>query len=250
MHAPKMRPPAAFRLPAMLLPGGDASADTRAAEQAALRQPHTISLATGQPSEVVLQTDGTYGLRDACTSRTAAAAAAVTGGRASGQTEHASASAAAQAALDRACASTRAWVRDCEARLPRAVAEQARGRRLGDARDEASCDADGNVTVHDAVPPHLLREAAELAALVGVDAVAAWLAAGELDEARVRRWLAQKRRLPSIQPLVAPYACACAACASGRAMGVHARQVLPVAHVAVLGAHLSASRGARAASTE
>jgi hypothetical protein len=62
-----------------------------------------------------------------------------------------------------------------------------------------------------------LREAAELAALVGVDAVAASLAAGELDEARVRRWLAQKRRLPGIQPLVAPYACACTACAGARA---------------------------------
>jgi hypothetical protein len=233
----------------MLLPGGDASADARAAEQAALRQAHTISLATGQPSEVVVQADGTYRLR-AASQAAAAVAAATTGGRASEQTEHASASAAAQAALDRACASMRAWVRDCEARLPRAVAEQARGRRLGDARDEASCDADGNVTVHDAVPPHLLREAAELAALVGVDAVASQLAAGKLDEERMRRWLAQKRRLPDIQPLVAPYACACAACASGRAMGVHARQVLPVAHVAVLGAHLSASRGARAASSE
>jgi len=219
MHAPTMRPPAAFRLPAMLLPGGDASADTRAAEQAALRQAHTISLATGQPSEVVLQANGTYRLRAARTSRTAAAAAtaAATGGRASGQAELASASAAAQAALDRACASTRAWVRDCEARLPRAVAEQARVRRLGDARDEASCDADGNVTAHEAVPQHLWREAAELAALVGVDAVAARLAAGKLDQERMRRWLAQKRRLPDIQPLVAPYACACTACASGRA---------------------------------
>ena len=246
MHAPTMRSTAAFRLPAMLLPGGDASADARAAEQAALRQAHTISLATGQSSEVVVQADGTYRLRGARASK----AAMTTGGRASGQTEHASASAAAQAALDRACASMRAWVRDCEARLPRAVAEQARGRRLGDARDEASCDADGNVTVHDAVPPHLLREAAELAALVGVDAVASQLAAGKLDEERMRRWLAQKRRLPDIQPLVAPYACACTACASGRPMGVHARQVLPVTRVAVLGAHLSASRGARAASTE
>ena len=219
-----MRPPAAFRLPAMLLPGGDASADTRAAEQAALRQAHTISLATGQPSEVVLQANGTYRLRAARTSRTAAtvaaaataAAATATGGRASGQAELASASAAAQAALDRACASTRAWVRDCEARLPRAVAEQARVRRLGD-RDEASCDADGNVTAHDAVPQHLWREAAELAALVGVDAVAARLAAGKLDQDRMRGWLAQKRRLPDIQPLVAPYVCACMACASGRA---------------------------------
>ena len=183
MHAPTMRSTAAFRLPAMLLPGGDASADAQAAEQAALRQAHTISLATGQPSEVVVQADGTYRLRGARASK-AAAATTTTGGRASGQTEHASASAAAQAALDRACASMRAWVRDCEARLPRAVAEQARGRRLGDARDEASCDADGNGTVHDAVPPHLLREAAELAALVGVDAVASQLAAGKLDEAR------------------------------------------------------------------
>jgi hypothetical protein len=225
MHAPTMRPPAAFRLPAMLLPGGDASADARAAEQAALRQAHTISLATGQPSEVVVQADGTYRLRGARASK--AAAAATTGGRASGQTEHASASAAAQAALDRACASMRAWVRDCEARLPRAVAEQARGRRLGDARDEASCDADGNVTVHDAVPPHLLREAAELAALVGVDAVASQLAAGKLDEERMRRWLAQKRRLPDIQPLVAPYACACTACASGRATAGGAAGPLP-----------------------
>lgn len=167
---------------------------------------------------MVLQTNGAYRLCAAGASHTAAAvaAAATTGGRASGQTENASASAAAQAALDRACASTRAWVRDCEARLPRAVAEQARVRRLGDARDDTSCDADENVTAHDAVPQHLLREAAELAALVGVDAVAARLAAGELDEERMRRWLAQKRRLPGIQPLVALYACACAACASAR----------------------------------
>jgi hypothetical protein len=99
-----MRSTAAFRLPAMLLPGGDASADARAAEQAALRQAHTISLATGQPSEVVVQADGTYRLRGARASK----AAATTSGRASGQTEHASASAAAQAALDRACASMRA----------------------------------------------------------------------------------------------------------------------------------------------
>ncbi len=113
----------------------------------------------------------------------------------------------------------RAWVRACEARLPEALAERAR--RLDDARDEASLDADGNGTVrgvHDAVPQQpFLREAAELAALVCVDAVAARLAAGELDEARLRRWLAQKRRLPDIQPLVAPYACACTACAGARA---------------------------------
>ena len=223
MHAPTMRSTAAFRLPAMLLPGGDASADARAAEQAALRQAHTISLATGQPSEVVVQADGTYRLRGARASK--AAAAATTGGRASGQTEHASASAAAQAALDRACASMRAWVRDCEARLPRAVAEQARGQR--GRRDEASCDADQNVAAPDVVPPRLWREAAELAALVGVDAVASQLAAGKLDEERMRRWLAQKRRLPDIQPLVAPYACACAACASGRATAGGAAGPLP-----------------------
>ena len=224
MHAPTMRPPAAFRLPAMLFPCGDFSADARAAEQAALRQAHTISLATGQPSEVVLQADGTYRLRGARASK-AAAAAAVTGGRASGQTEHASASAAAQAALDRACASMRAWVRDCEARLPRAVAEQARGRR--GRRDEASGDADQNVAAPDVVPPRLWREAAELAALVGVDAVASQLAAGKLDQERMRRWLAQKRRLPDIQPLVAPYACACTACASGRATAGGAAGLLP-----------------------
>ena len=216
-----MRPPAAFRLPAMLFPGGDTSADARAAEQAALRQAHTISLATGQPSEVVVQADGTYRLRGVRASQ----AAVTTGGRASGQTEHASASAAAQAALDRACASTRAWVRNCEARLPRAVAEQARGQR--GRRDEASCDADQNVAAPDVVPPRLWREAAELAALVGVDAVASQLAAGKLDEERMRRWLAQKRRLPDIQPLVAPYACACTACASGRATAGGAAGLLP-----------------------
>ena len=209
----------------MLLPVGDASADGRAEQQAALRQAHTISLATGQPSEVVLRADGTYRLRAVCASVShAAAAAAATGGRAGAAavpTGHASGS-APQAALDRACAAMRAWVRACEARLPEAVAEQAR-RLL-----EASRDADGNGTVrgaHDAVPQQpLLREAAELAALVGVDAVAARLAAGELDEARLRRWLAQKRRLLGIQPLVAPYVCACAACADARGRwGVHAR---------------------------
>lgn len=219
-----MRSAAALRLPAMVLPVGDASADGRAEQQAALRQAHTISLATGKPSEVVLRTDGTYRLRAVCASASrAAAAAAATGGRAGAAavpTGHASAS-AAQAALDRACAAMRAWVRACEARLPEAVAEQAR-RLL-----EASRDADGNGTVrgaHDAVPQQpLLREAAELAALVGVGAVAARLAAGELDEARLRRWLAQKRRLLGIQPLVAPYVCACAACAgAGGRRGVHA----------------------------
>ena len=46
-----------------------------------------------------------------------------------------------------------------------------------------------------------------------------WLAAGELDEARLRRWLAQKRRLLGIQPLVAPYVCACAACGGTRGDG-------------------------------
>ena len=208
----------------MLLPVGDASADRRAEQQAALRQAHTISLATGQPSEVVLRADGTYRLRAACASASHAAlsSAAAVGGRASAAavpTGHASAS-AAQAALDRACAAMRAWVRACEARLPEAVAEQAR--RLLEA-DEASRDADGNGTSHDAHDAlrqqPLLREAAELAALVGVDAVAARLAAGELDEARLRRWLAQKRRLPGIQPLVAPYACACTGCASARATG-------------------------------
>jgi hypothetical protein len=116
-------------------------------------------------------------------------------------------------------------VRDCEARLPRAVAEQARGQR--GRRDEASGDADQNVAAPDVVPPRLWREAAELAALVGVDAVASQLAAGKLDEERMRRWLAQKRRLPDIQPLVAPYACACTACASGRAMAGGAAGLLP-----------------------
>ena len=246
-----MRSAAALRLPAMLLPVGDASADGRAEQQAALRQAHTISLATGQPSEVVLRADGTYRLRAVCASVShAAAAAAATGGRAGAAavpTGHASGS-APPAALDRACAAMRAWVRACEARLPEAVAEQAR-RLL-----EASRDADGNGTVrgaHDAVPQQpLLREAAELAALVGVDAVAARLAAGELDEARLRRWLAQKRRLLGIQPLVRR-TCARARRAGGRGgTAGRARQVLPVAPTAALGAPFSASHGARAASSE